>query len=228
LRQWRNQADYQTDPGNLVMMLKESLAEAQRVINRWDKARGVLPQICLDNTCFNGYHIRMVPTIAAPADRSAHKPRRHKHFDSPQQEAYLNLWRTYDRLRMLEDELFGRSNLSAQQYNTLRLLRAAHPKKVPTLHLGSRLISRAPDITRLLDKLGERGLIVRDRPPDNRRIVNVGITDAGLALLEELADEVRECHLRQLGHLDPREMKKLVELLQKARQPHETEGSDWK
>jgi len=170
----------------------------------------------------------MVPTIV-PADSPAtHKAKRHKHFDSPQQEAYLGLWRTYDRLRMLEDELFGRFDLTAQQYNTLRLLRAAHPVKVPTLSLASRLISRAPDITRLLDKLAERGLIVRDRPPDNRRVVNVGITEAGLALLTELADEVRECHLRQLGHLSAPEMKKLVELLRKARQPHEAETSDWK
>ena len=171
----------------------------------------------------------MVPTITGAAPASPlHKSRRHKHFDSPQQEAYLNLWRTYDRLRMLEDELFGRFELTAQQYNALRLLRAAHPKKVPTLSLGGRLISRAPDITRLLDKLSERGLIVRDRPPDNRRVVNVGITEAGLALLGELADEVRECHLRQLGHLNSTEMKKLVELLRKARGPHESEASDWK
>jgi DNA-binding MarR family transcriptional regulator len=170
----------------------------------------------------------MVPTIAPADSPPAHKLKRHKHFDSLEQEAYLGLWRTYDRLRMLEDELFGRFDLTAQQYNALRLLRAAHPAKVPTLSLASRLISRAPDITRLLDKLAERGLIVRDRPPDNRRVVNVGITEAGLALLAELADEVRECHLRQLGHLSAAEMKKLVELLRKARQPHEAQASDWK
>ena len=78
---------------------------------------------------------------------------RPKRFDSPQQEVFLNLWRTYDRLRALEDELFGRHGLTAQQYNALRLLRAAHPGKVPTLALATRLVSRAPDITRLLDKL---------------------------------------------------------------------------
>src|SRR4026209_2148344 len=87
-------------------------------------------------------------------------------FDSLHQEAYLNLWRTYDRLRMYEDELFGRYDLTAQQYNTLRLLKAAHPDKVPTLALAGRLVSRAPDITRLLDRLSERGLIVRERPVD--------------------------------------------------------------
>ena len=71
--------------------------------------------------------------MAAERDDKVKKGQR---FDSPQQEAYLNLWRTYDRLRLLEDELFGRHDLTAQQYNALRLLRAARPRKVPTLHLA--------------------------------------------------------------------------------------------
>src|SRR3954451_9772240 len=120
--------------------------------------------------------------------------KRGQRFDSPQQEAYLNLWRTYDRLRLIEDALFDRFDLTAQQYNTLRLLRAAHPKKVATLGLAGRLVSRAPDITRMIDKLSERGVVERERPADNRRVVNVGITEAGLALLDRLAPEVRECH----------------------------------
>ena len=152
---------------------------------------------------------------------------RQRAFDCPEQEVYLNLWRTYDRLRALEDELFARHDLTAQQYNTLRLLKAAHPGSVPTLGLAARLISRAPDITRLLDKLQERALIDRERPADNRRVVNVGITEKGLALLEELAEEVRQCHVRQLGHLQPDEMRTLIELLRKARVPHELPESNW-
>jgi DNA-binding MarR family transcriptional regulator len=160
-------------------------------------------------------------TIAA---NPAHRGQR---FDSPQQEVFLSLWRTYDRLRALEDELFGRYELTAQQYNALRLLRAVHPRKVPTLSLGSRLISKAPDVTRLLDKLVDRGLVERERPAENRRVVNVGVTEAGLALLEELAAEVRQCHERQVGHLSEQEMATLVELLRKARGPHEAQGSEW-
>jgi DNA-binding MarR family transcriptional regulator len=174
----------------------------------------------LDNSCFNKYAVRMVPTVAR-------KARSRRHFDSPQQEAYLNLWRTYDRLRELEDQLFGSFGLTAQQYNTLRLLRAAHPGKVPTLAIASRLISRAPDITRLLDRLHDRGLVERERPSDNRRVVNVGITEAGLNLLDELADQVKRCHADQLGHLSPAELRKLVALLKKARQPHEPDESSW-
>jgi DNA-binding MarR family transcriptional regulator len=106
-------------------------------------------------------------------------------------------------------------------------LRAAYPQKMPTLNLAARLISRAPDITRLLDKLHERSLIERERPAANRRVVNVGITSKGLDLLGELAPEVRAVHQRQLGHLGPTEMKMLVELLHKARAPHETDDI-WK
>jgi DNA-binding MarR family transcriptional regulator len=151
-----------------------------------------------------------------------------KRFDSLQQEVYLNLWRTYDRLRAYEDELFARHGLTPQQYNALRLLRAAYPGKLPTLALAGKLISRAPDITRLLDKLNERGLIERERPTGNRRVVNVGITAAGIDLLDQLAPVVNQCHESQLGHLNPQEMATLVELLRRARDPHEPAESHWR
>lgn len=150
-----------------------------------------------------------------------------KRFDSPEQEVFLSLWRTYDRLRVHEDALFARYDLTAQQYNALRLLRAARPAKVPTLTVAARLVSRAPDITRLLDRLSERGLVDRERPANNRRMVHVGITPAGLDLLDRLSDEVRACHARQLGHLDPAELQTLTALLRKVRAPHEPDGSDW-
>lgn len=153
---------------------------------------------------------------------------RRQRFDSPEQELFLNLWRTYDRLRALEDELFSRFELTAQQYNALRLLRAAHPAKIPTLVLAGRLVSRAPDITRLLDKLYEHGLIERQRPADNRRTVHVGLTAAGEDLLVELDQQVRQCHLRQLGHLTGEEIARLTQLLRRAREPHEPSGSGWK
>jgi DNA-binding MarR family transcriptional regulator len=161
------------------------------------------------------------------AAESPDRKKRAQRFDSIQQETYLNLWRTYDRLRSLEDELFGRHDLTAQQYNALRLLRAAHPRKIATLHLAGRLVSRAPDITRLIDKLVERGLVERERPLDNRRVVNVGITPSGQTLLEELAGEIRACHDRQLGHLSSEEMQTLIALLRKARSPHEAPDSNW-
>jgi DNA-binding MarR family transcriptional regulator len=162
--------------------------------------------------------------MSATHPRQARSGRR---FDSLEQEAFLGLWRTYDRLRALEDELFGRFDLTPQQYNALRLLRGEHPDKLRTLDLASRLVSRAPDITRLLDKLEQRGLVERDRPADNRRIVRVGITAAGIALLEELREPLRACHVQQLGHLSRRELEDLIALLRAARLPHEMPSGSW-
>jgi DNA-binding MarR family transcriptional regulator len=149
-------------------------------------------------------------------------------FDSVEQEVFLNLWRTYDRLRALEDELFGRHELTPQQYNVLRLLRAQHPQTLPTLALADHLVSRAPDITRMLDKLEKRGLIVRERPADNRRMVRIGITKAGLKLIAQLAQPLRQCHTRQLGHMAPNDLQCLAILLRAARRPHESEHSTWR
>lgn len=160
---------------------------------------------------------------ADPVSSKVHATR----FDSPEQEVFLGLWRTYDRLRALEDELFKRFDLTPQQYNVLRLLRAARPDAIPTLTLADRLVSRAPDITRMLDKLEQAGLVARVRPPENRRQVLVSITDAGAALLDEVAEPLRECHARQLGHLSKSDLKQLSCLLQAARKPHETSNSPW-
>jgi DNA-binding MarR family transcriptional regulator len=162
--------------------------------------------------------------MAASSPNSVRSSRR---FDSLEQEVFLNLWRTYDRLRAFEDELFARFELTPQQYNALRLLKSEHPNPLPTLELAGRLVSRAPDITRLLDKLEQRGLIERDRRAENRRVVRVGITPAGLKLLEQLCAPILECHRMQLGHLTRQQLNELGALLNVAREPHETEGSAW-
>jgi len=153
---------------------------------------------------------------------------RRRKFDSLAQETYLSLWRTYDRLKAVEDELFEAQGLSAQQYNTLRLLEAVTPEAITVQKLADKLISRAPDMTRLLDRLETRGWIARVRPPENRRIVQVTLTDAGHALLTELTQAVQRCHEKQLGHLTVAQQKQLNQLLAAARAPHEPAGSPWK
>ncbi len=162
-------------------------------------------------------------SAARPAKSASSKRR----FDSVEQGAYLNLWRTYDLLKAYEDRLFGEHDLSAQQYNTLRLLRAVHPGRVPTLELGNRLVSRAPDMTRMLDRLEARGLIDRERLSENRRVVLIGITPAGVDLLDSLAVPVRQCHAQQLGHMTPQELATLNTLLNRCREPHEPPDSHW-
>ena len=148
-------------------------------------------------------------------------------FDSLEQEAYLNLWRTYDRLRAIEDTVFGPRGITSQQYNVLRLLAAHHPEPVPTLTIADRMISKSPDITRMLDKLETAALILRTRPAENRRMVLISITKGGLGLLQEISEPLQQCHTKQLGHLSKRDLAELVSLLRSARKPHEQEKNPW-
>lgn len=148
-------------------------------------------------------------------------------FDSLQQEAYLHLWRTYDRLKAIEEELFDRHGLSAQQYNALRLLRAAGPAGLTVQGIGRKLISRAPDMTRMLDRLERRGWIERARRVDNRRVVDVVLTTTGEKLLDQLAEPLHEVHQQQLAHLSQQQLHTLVELLSAARAPHEPAEGPW-
>ncbi len=148
-------------------------------------------------------------------------------FDSPLQEVYLGLWRTYDRLREIEDRLFLAWGLTAQQYNVLRVLAAGGPDGIPTLGLVKRLVSKAPDVTRMLDRLESNDWIRRERSTTDRRTVMVSITKHGRKLLDKISGPLAECHQEQLGHLSPGELETLVQLLRKARVPHEAEGSPW-
>ena len=157
----------------------------------------------------------------------ANTTRRAPDFDSLEQEAFLNVWRTYDRLRTLEDALFNHFGLTPQQYNVLRLLQTIHPDGYQTLQLAARLVSRAPDITRMLDKLVERGLVERLRREDNRRVVEVRITEPGLELLDQINEPLHECHSNQLGHMSAADLKQLCTLLRLARKPHESNDSHW-
>lgn len=142
-------------------------------------------------------------------------------FDSLEQEAYLQLWRTYDRLREIDERVFQQHGITAQQYNALRVLRSVRPQSLSTSALGARLVSRAADMTRLLDKLEERGLVERNRSRENRRVVSVSITAGGVAVVNRLATDVHRCGKDQLGHLDRTTLTTLISLLQQAREPHE-------
>ena len=143
-------------------------------------------------------------------------------FDSLEQEAFLELWRSYDCLKAEEDLVFGEFAISSQQYNALRLLKAASPDAMAVSALGQRMITRAPDMTRMLDRLEDRDLIARVRRDDNRRVVEVTITKAGKDLLKQIAEPIKACHQRQLGHLPASQLKQLIELLQSVRRPHES------
>ena len=163
--------------------------------------------------------------MPAPAPAKKKSGRR---FDSPQQQAYLNLWRTYDRLCAAEDALFGRYDLTAQQYNALAYCAASIPARCRRWCWPSGWCLRGRISRRMIDRLEQRKLVERIRSEANRRVVHLRITAAGLALLAELDEPVRQCHQKQLGHMNAVQLRSLVELLQAVRGPHEPDGSSWK
>ena len=128
--------------------------------------------------------------------------------------AYLVLQKTADALARGFAELFKSADLSGTQYNVLRILRGAGPEGASCREVGDRMVTRDPDITRLLDRLEKRGLISRVREVTDRRVVRVRITQEGLDLLEALDKPVDELHRQQLGHLGEKNLKNLMELLE--------------
>ncbi len=130
--------------------------------------------------------------------------------------AFLDMWRTADLLSAGPARAIKAEHLSLTQYNVLRILRGA-PEGLVCGEIAKRMITRDPDITRLLDRLEKRGLIARRREPADHRRVVTRITSAGLRLLARLDRPVREAHQRQLGHLGPGRLRKLAQLLRLAR-----------
>lgn len=141
---------------------------------------------------------------------------KHKFQPCPEEVAFVDLLRTTDLLsRRLAPVLKG-EDLSSTQYNVLRILRGAGGD-LTCGEIGDRMITRDPDITRLLDRLERRGLIVRHRDTRDRRTVMTRITVEGLRLLSRLDEPVQAAHRQQLGHLGRQRLHALTELLSLAR-----------
>src|SRR5580658_2732945 len=134
----------------------------------------------------------------------------------PEETAFLDLLRTTDMLSRGLDRILKTEDVSATQYNVLRILRGS-PAGLPCGEIGNRMITRDPDVTRLLDRLEKRGLISRCRETKDRRTVMARITPEGLKVLGRLDEPILAAHRRQLGHLGRERLAALEELLSVAR-----------
>src|SRR5437899_12053949 len=134
----------------------------------------------------------------------------------PEEVAFLDLLRTCDLLSRGPSQVLKTEDLSATQYNVLRILRGS-PDGLPCGEIASRMITRDPDVTRLLDRLEKRGLISRFSDTKDRRTVIGKITAEGLKLLARLDEPIQEIHRKQLGHLGRNRLWALTELLAAAR-----------
>jgi DNA-binding MarR family transcriptional regulator len=140
-----------------------------------------------------------------------------KPFASPEEEAFLGLQRTASLLLQSLGRALKGHDLTPAQYNTLRILRGAEPDALTCGEIGERLVSPGPDVTRLLDRLEQRGLVTRLRDGEDRRVVRARITTPGLDLLAALDEPVGRMLAALLGNLGADRLRTLVELLGEAR-----------
>jgi DNA-binding MarR family transcriptional regulator len=132
---------------------------------------------------------------------------------SLEERAYLALLRAADRLEGKMAEWLKPHGLSPTQYNALRILRGAGADGLPCTEVGTRMISRDPDITRLVDRLEKRGLVKRSRGKKDRRVVRASITPEGLELLQGLDRPVSELVRGMMEHLGTDRLQSLMRLL---------------
>lgn len=141
-----------------------------------------------------------------------------KPFASREEEVYLNIQRTAEALLWKATELLKPYELTPTQYNVLRILRGAGQEGFICREIGERMVSRDPDVTKMLDRLEKRGLTVRERDHKDRRVIITRITDEGLKLLRELDQPVVENTREMLGHLGTKRLETLNDLLEEARE----------
>jgi DNA-binding MarR family transcriptional regulator len=140
-----------------------------------------------------------------------------KPFKSVEEEAILSIARTAAIIEHAGAESLKPFNLTITQYNVLRILRGAGDTGLCRNEVGERLVTKVPDVTRLLDRMEAGGLIVRQRGGEDRRYVTTRITEKGLKLLEKIDRELPAMHGRQLGHVSQKRLKELISLLEEVR-----------
>jgi DNA-binding MarR family transcriptional regulator len=136
---------------------------------------------------------------------------------------FVAILKTADGLSQQAEQLIKSAGLTMAQYNVLRILRGAEPDGLLCRGISERMISRDPDITRLLDRMEGHSLITRQREKEDRRVVKTRITEEGLAVLKKLDQPVRELHKGQFGHMSATQLKTLAKLLDEVekREPNE-------
>jgi DNA-binding MarR family transcriptional regulator len=130
---------------------------------------------------------------------------------------FVALLKAADVVGQQAAQLLKSAALTGAQYNVLRILRGAEPGGLPCRAIGAAMISRDPDITRLLDRMEKRGLVTRERQTDDRRVVKTQVTLEGLRILKTLDQPVHELHQQQFQHMAAARLKQLEELLDEVR-----------
>ena len=142
-----------------------------------------------------------------------------KSVQSREEEAFLNLGRTWEFLQKQVGDLMKEHQLTSTQYNMLRILRGAGSGGVTCSQATERMLTPDPDITRLLDRMEAQGLIYRDRTKEDRRVVITRLTDAGLDLTNRIDAPLHQLFQRCLGRISRHRLKDLIDTLEALREP---------
>jgi len=129
------------------------------------------------------------------------------------QQAFLALMVAHDAQQRRTHEFMKGFGLTVHQYNVLRILRGAGPEGKPSQSIAADMISKVPDVTRLVDRLSAAGLAARRPDPDDRRVVRVVILPKGLDLLARMDEPIHDLHAQVLADLSAEELATLTELL---------------
>lgn len=128
----------------------------------------------------------------------------------------LNLIYTTNWLTAKQDTLFKNSGITVQQYNVLRILRGQYPNPCSIKLIKERMLDRMSDTSRIVDKLYTKKLLLRKESPNDRRSVDVIISDKGLELLKSL-DYIDDLSKQAIKSLSNDEINTLNNLLDKIR-----------
>jgi DNA-binding MarR family transcriptional regulator len=141
-----------------------------------------------------------------------------KPFSDIEQETLLNIHRTSGHVMHFLQQILKKQGLTDSQYNVLRILRGAGREGLRCMEIADRMISREPDITRLLERLERQRLIERRRDETDRRVVYTRVSREGLALLKELDPTIEAVSKTLLKHMDSEKLRTLIGLLENVRQ----------
>jgi len=133
-------------------------------------------------------------------------------FESAAQEALLNLLVVADFLHEKLDRVCAKHGITHGQYNVLRILRGVYPNGHPRCEISARLLERAPDVTRLVDRLEKEEFVQRDRSTEDRRLSITRITKKGIKLIDKMTPEIEEMSKSFSSKLSKQEMKTLSEI----------------
>ncbi|MBI2565594.1 MAG: MarR family transcriptional regulator [Candidatus Schekmanbacteria bacterium] len=140
-----------------------------------------------------------------------------KTFSSPEQEAFLSILRTADLASREVADALGGVDLTPTQYNVMRILRGAGQDGIACGGIADRMVTRDPDITRLLDRLIRRGLAERARSSADRRVVIARITPAGKALVDSLDEPIAAAVGACFAGMSATEVGEIIRLLEAVR-----------